>query len=113
MKPVNTGNAEHYRWGSESDGWHLLKSDSMSVIEERVSPGGAEVRHVHSSSQQFFYVLSGTATLEISGEIHQVEAGSGIHVPPGTPHQLNNQGDSDLRFLVISQPPSHDDRIEV
>ncbi|WP_020412078.1 cupin domain-containing protein [Microbulbifer variabilis] len=111
MKPVNTNNSEHYKWGNGSDGWHLLKSDKLSVIEERVSPGESEVRHFHKHSQQFFYVLSGIVTIEISEVRHTVESGQGIHVPAGIPHQLMNLSTSEIRFLVISEPRSHGDRV--
>jgi mannose-6-phosphate isomerase-like protein (cupin superfamily) len=110
IQPTNRERAEHYQWGNGSDGWHLVKTDSLSVIEERVSPGEYEQRHLHSRAQQFFYVLSGVASIEVNGELHQVEAGSGIHIPANTPHQLFNHGSEDLRFLVISEPKSHGDR---
>ncbi len=108
---INTNNAEHYNWGNGSDGWHLLKSDSLSIIQERVSPGESEQRHYHNKAQQFFYILSGVACIELSGEEHEVTAGSGLHVPAGKPHQLMNKGVVDLQFLVISEPMSHGDRV--
>jgi len=112
MKIINTQNAEHYKWGNDSDGWHLLQSDSLSIIEEVVTPNEKEERHYHNESQQFFYVLSGTAHIEISGRVYEVHAGSGIHVPAKEPHQLMNNGDSNLRFLVVSEPKSHGDRVK-
>jgi hypothetical protein len=30
---VSIENAEHYIWGEICDGWHLLKRDDMSVIQ--------------------------------------------------------------------------------
>ncbi len=111
MNIVNTNNAEHYQWGDNSDGWHLLKSAELSIIEENVPPGEKEQRHYHNTSQQFFYILSGIALLEISGQLFEIQAGSGIHVPAKTPHQLMNNSAENLRFLVISQPISHGDRV--
>ena len=46
-------NSAHYKWGTNSDGWHLLEADDLSVIEENVPPGEKEVRHYHNKSQQF------------------------------------------------------------
>lgn len=111
MKIVNTENSEHYRWGDDSDGWHLLKSDSLSVIEENVPPHDKEERHYHCESQQFFYILSGIAQIEISGTVFEINAGSGIHVPAKEAHQVMNKSAINLRFLVISQPMSHGDRV--
>ena len=113
MGIVNTENSEHYKWGDNSDGWHLLKTDGLSIIEEIVPPNGKEARHYHKKSQQFFYVLSGIASIEISGELFEIEAGSGISVPAESLHQLTNNGQENLRFLVISQPKSHGDRVNV
>lgn len=111
MSIVNTGNVEHYKWGKNSDGWHLLKSDKLSIIEESVPLNESEERHYHNKSQQFFYILSGVAQIEVSGFVYEIEAGSGIHVPAKEPHRLMNKGEENLRFLVISQPKSHGDRV--
>jgi len=110
MKIVNTGNSEHYDWGINSEGWHLLKSESLSIIEENVPPNESEERHYHNEAQQFFYVLTGIASLELNGSVFEIPAGSGIHVPAKEPHQLMNRSSKNLRFLVISQPKSHGDR---
>lgn len=75
-------------------------------------PGGAETRHHHQHTQQFFYVLAGEVLMEIEGELTLVQAGSGIRILPGSRHQVRNPSSSPSRFLVISQPPSHGDRIE-
>ncbi|MCT7579144.1 cupin domain-containing protein [Aliarcobacter butzleri] len=111
MALVSIKNAEHYFWGEKCDGWHLVKSSGLSVIQERVPHGCSEVRHYHERSEQFFYVLSGIATMEVDGNIYQMTAGSGIHVPAGIPHQLSNHQTDDLVFLVVSTPPSHGDRV--
>lgn len=107
---VNRENAQHYRWGDDCDGWHLVKDHHLSVIEEMMPTGTAEVRHLHQQAQQFFYVLAGEILMEIEGELTLLRAGSGIRVMPGRRHQVRNPSSSAARFLVISQPPSHGDR---
>ena len=62
-------NAEHYIWGGNCDGWHLLNRDDMSVIQERVPCGGTEIMHYHNLSRQFFYVLEGEVTFVVDGKI--------------------------------------------
>lgn len=112
METVSIENAEHYVWGEECDGWHLVKSPALSVIQERVPGGRSEVRHFHRKSEQFFYVLSGLATLEVDGKRYQLGPNQGFHVPAGIVHQLINEADEDLAFIVTSTPPSHGDRVE-
>ena len=113
MEKVSVENAEHYVWGEQCDGWHLVKSAKLSVIQERVPGGCSEIRHRHEKSEQFFYVLSGVATLEVAGVSHTLMPNQGLHVPAGEPHQLKNENSEDLIFIVTSTPPSHGDRIEV
>ncbi len=123
MKVISTNNAEHYTWPSEirpsaidatqCDSWHLHRSDALSVIEERMPPGTAEQRHMHQRTTQFFYVLAGELTIELNGEEHRLAPFTGLSVPAQTPHQVVNHGSEDARFLVISQPPSHGDRVAV
>lgn len=105
-------NAEHYRWGVDCDGWHLVRDKNLSVIEELMPPGSAEVRHYHAHAQQFFYILNGEVLMEVDGENVLIPAGGGIRILPGTRHQIRNPSSSVVRFLVISQPPSQGDRFD-
>ncbi|WP_206170463.1 hypothetical protein [Flagellimonas maritima] len=35
----NKDNSEYYVWGRGCSGWHLVKSQSLSIIEELMPPG--------------------------------------------------------------------------
>jgi hypothetical protein len=65
---VDAATAEHYVWGNGCDGWHLLKTEGLSVIKERVPPGESERAHLHTKARQFFFIswsyppLKATAT---------------------------------------------------
>ena len=109
---ISTANAEHYLWGNGCDGWHLVKTEMLSVISERVPPGCEEIRHYHQKSEQFFFVLSGIASLEVDGQINFLKPQQGFHVKAGEPHQLRNDQNHELIFLVTSVPPSHRDRVQ-
>lgn len=109
---IDRQTATHYTWGEVCDGWRLLAGADLSVIEERVPPGAGEIRHHHVHARQFFYVLSGVATLEFDDGPATVGAGQGIHVPPGVRHRFANHSDADVRFLVISSPSTAGDRVE-
>jgi quercetin dioxygenase-like cupin family protein len=83
MRPVSVATAEHYVWGEACDGWHLMRSAELSVIEERMPPGAAEQRHRHGKSRQFFYVLAGELTMELDGAVHTLAAGWGWKLSRG------------------------------
>jgi mannose-6-phosphate isomerase-like protein (cupin superfamily) len=110
-RPVSRATAEHYTWGDHCDGWHLVKDDRLSVIAEQMPHGTAEVRHYHARSQQFFWILAGEAVMEVDGSEIRLSAGEGLHIHPGTPHQIRSGSKEPVQFLVISQPPSHGDRV--
>ena len=111
MKPVSISNAEHYLWGEDCDGWHLLKRDDVSVIRERVPAGKFEVKHYHNISRQFFYILDGIGTMQVGNDVFTLKKGEGLEVPPHVVHQFRNDSDADVVFLVISVPKSHGDRV--
>lgn len=109
-EPVSKDTAEHYVWGEVCDGWHLVRSAALTVIEERMPPGSEEQRHWHQRAQQYFYVLEGELTMQFDERAVALTPGQGIEIAPGVPHQAKNVSGADVGFLVISQPPSHGDR---
>ena len=108
---ISTGNSEHYIWGEVNDGWHLLKRDDMSVIQERVPAGGAEVMHYHNVARQFFYILEGKGIMAFEDREVTLDIGQGIEIPPQVKHQFKNKSEADVHFLVISVPTTRGDRI--
>jgi mannose-6-phosphate isomerase-like protein (cupin superfamily) len=115
LEITSTKSAEHYKWGgsqgTDCDGWHLVKTAELSIIEELMPPGASETLHSHVHALQFFFVLEGELTLEVEHENFVLRAGEGLEISPTVPHQARNQSTRPVRFLVTSQPPSHGDRI--
>ncbi|HUS17052.1 MAG TPA: cupin domain-containing protein [Chloroflexia bacterium] len=110
---ISKDNAEHYTWGGRCDGWVLVKQDDLRIIHEAMPPGAAEVRHYHQQARQFFFVLEGTATLEIAGQPQVLGPQQGCEVPPGVAHQMRNVSAAPVEFLVISQPSTGQDRVPI
>ena len=113
ISPTSLANAEHYVWGTDCDGWHLLKHPDLSVIQERVPPAGGEVSHFHSKARQFFFILKGHASLEFDYGTVSFGPGEGVHVLPGVRHRFANAGPEVVEFLVISTPTTQGDRTNV
>jgi mannose-6-phosphate isomerase-like protein (cupin superfamily) len=112
---VSTKSAEHYKWGGQQgtdcDGWHLVKTQDLSIIEELMPPSTSEARHSHIHARQFFFVLEGELTLEVEHHHFVLHAGEGIEISPGQQHQAMNRSANSVRMIVTSQPPSHGDRV--
>lgn len=109
-EPVDVTTADHYMWGEVSDGWRLLDSPGLSVIEERVPAGAGEKWHVHDAATQFFYVLDGTAQMQTAEGTVDLAARQGVEIPSGLAHRFFNPGPAETRFLVISTPNARGDR---
>lgn len=110
---IGKQSAEHYIWGDNCDGWHLVKGRDLSIIHERMPVNTSEVKHYHQNARQFFFVLSGTATMLIGDKEIVLSHQEGIEVSPLIPHQMFNKSNDEIEFLVISQPNSKGDRIVV
>lgn len=109
----NKNSAAHYVWGAACDGWRLVSNDSLSVIHERMPPDTKEVRHYHHQARQFFFILTGQATIEMNGQFYTLNPHDGLEIPPQTPHQIHNRSNEAIEFLVISQPNTVGDRVEI
>lgn len=110
LRAVRPEGANRYSWGGVCDGWRLVERPDLSVKRERVPPGAGETPHRHGAARQFFFVLSGEATLELDGRALTFGAGEGVEVPPGTPHRFCNRGAQEVHFLVVSTPSTANDR---
>ena len=110
---ISIDNTEHYIWGEICGGWHLLKREDMSVIQERVPAGGAEVMHYHNTARQFFYILEGEGTMVFEDREVALTKGRGLEIEPQVKHQFINQSNADVHFLVISVPSTRGDRVNL
>jgi mannose-6-phosphate isomerase-like protein (cupin superfamily) len=108
---ISRKNAQHYQWGKGCHGWNLVKRDKLSVIQEQMSPGALEVRHHHTKAPQFFFVISGMASLEVAGKAEVLRQHEAAEIAPGVLHRMANASEDDREFIVISHPASHGDRV--
>ncbi len=103
------------------------QGSAISIFEVVVPPGFDVGAHVHTRSQEFFYVLEGELDLlafepdkrteerwhdwESPGGDRVVRAGEGscMFVPSGVPHAFRNATDKPARMLFQSYPsPDHE-----
>ena len=110
---IDKSNAEHYFWGDNCEGWRVIKSELLSVIDEEMPPQTQEKLHYHEKALQIFHIKEGTAKFEIDGKVFLAQANQSVIINPGLVHRISNETDNRLKFLVISQPSTAGDRIEI
>lgn len=102
--PISRDSARHAVWDDVCDAYYLLDRSDLAVVHEVMPPGASSEPHAHQRSRQFFYVLSGTATVVLGRREMVLGPGSGLEVPPRTGHAVRNDGEVDVELLVISSP---------
>lgn len=81
---------------------------NQSLAEAVVPAGCATQRHYHRVSEEFYFILEGSGTMEIDGETQEVGPGDAILIPPGAWHTI--RAAAELRFLCCCAPPyAHED----
>ena len=104
---------KHYQWANVCDSWNLVDNVGLSVKQEVMPTGTSEQLHYHEKTQQFFFILAGTATLEIEGNQIEVSPHEGLQVLRGEKHRIINNGKTNLEFILCSQPSISNDRINI
>lgn len=110
---INKHNAEKYIWGNNCSSWVLNDDTQLSIKQELMPPGTKEQLHFHERATQFFYVLKGKATFFCEDKTFDVDANEGLSVQVNQKHFIANEGNETLEFLVISQPTTTNDRINL
>jgi quercetin dioxygenase-like cupin family protein len=90
----------HARWKSmfghgPTDG---AEASGSSLLE--VAPGFGLGRHT-DSAEETVVVVSGSARVELDGEVEVVSAGGLALIPEGVPHQVSCHGEETLRFVAV------------
>jgi mannose-6-phosphate isomerase-like protein (cupin superfamily) len=77
--------------------------EKQSLAEATMTPGQSTDRHYHKICEEFYFLLEGTALMEIDGETRDVTPGDAILIPAGARHQITAK--THLRFLCCCAPP--------
>ena len=79
---------------------------NQSLAEASLPQGVSTQRHRHLLTEEIYFLLEGTALMEIDGIEREVGPGDAILIPPGARHQITAL--SPLRFLCCCAPPYTD-----
>jgi quercetin dioxygenase-like cupin family protein len=80
-------------------------SQRATIHLSTLLPGGGMEEEVHDSSDQVFYVLSGSIVARSKGEqVGILQTGDGIHIAAGEPHAFRNEGQEDCVLYILTVP---------
>ncbi|QDU93563.1 cupin domain-containing protein [Lignipirellula cremea] len=85
---------------------------NQSLAEARIPPGAATIAHYHPLAEEIYYILTGSASMQIGTELRTVGPGDAVAIPPGAVHQITNTGEETLKLLCCCAPAyEHDDTV--
>lgn len=70
-------------------------------------PGAVSGEHLHTRTEEIYFILSGEGELRLDGRPHAVRAGSMALTRTGSVHGLRNTGAAPLDWLVVEMPTPH------
>ena len=108
MDVTSIAGAEPFTTKDGSTIRELHHTDAQSLAEARLDPGRSTERHYHARTEEIYFLLEGTAEMELDGERRRLAPGDAVLIPPGTWHQITAV--DSLRFLCCCAPPyAHED----
>lgn len=78
-----------------------LDGDWEAVEWASVPPGGISGEHLHTRTEEVYFLLSGRARIFLDGRPTDIEPGHTVLTKVGTRHALHNIGDEPVSWLVI------------
>lgn len=88
------------------------KAEKQSLAEAIIPQNQSTKLHRHTTSEEIYYVLSGSGTMQIEDRNFSIDKGNSICIAPGESHNVINIGLQDLVILCCCTPPySHDDTV--
>jgi mannose-6-phosphate isomerase-like protein (cupin superfamily) len=77
---------------------------SLGLVEATVPAGGGPIAHLHTRTDEAFYVLSGELEILDGGRTFTVRAGDFVFIPRGIRHRFKNTGLHSARMLFMLAP---------
>src|ERR1700687_4780478 len=74
-----------------------------AIMENIAAPGTATPMHFHAEDE-IVYVLEGTVTLSIDGDVFNASVGSIVVIPAGAHHAWRNRSNAPIQMLTFFSP---------
>jgi mannose-6-phosphate isomerase-like protein (cupin superfamily) len=94
------GSSGRTRWACLASRRNLT-APCEAVEWASVPPGGLSGEHLHTRTEEIYFVVSGRGEVFLNGTPHPVHPGSLVLTGVGSTHGLRNVGDTNLDWLVV------------
>lgn len=92
------------QWKTLFNGGHLV--GDWNIVEHlTIEPGGSVGEHVHTRTEEIYYILRGEAEMHMNGVPFTAREGDLITTPIGAAHSIANRTEQDMQFFVVEVFP--------
>lgn len=77
---------------------------NQSLAEATIAVGQITLLHKHINSEELYHVTQGKGEMTLGKRKFPVQAGDTVFIQPGTPHQIRNTGDMEIKILCCCSP---------
>lgn len=81
-----------------------ISNGAFTFVDASVPPGGGPIAHIHTRSDEAFYVLDGELEMLDGDRIYTARTGDFVFVPRGIRHRFKNKGVHTVRLLLMFTP---------
>ena len=81
----------------------LIQKEEVEVVLLPFAPRQGLKEHT-TPVDVFFYVVEGTAEIQVGDEIQEVEEGNVVLSPKDIPHNVRNTSEGDAKIMVVKTP---------
>jgi quercetin dioxygenase-like cupin family protein len=82
------------------------KSERVTITEVHVAAGASQPRHMHDSSEQIWYAVSGKGKLLLSDDNEkEFKCGDVVRFVDGDIHGLHNDSNEVFIYISVTAPP--------
>ena len=79
-------------------------SSKHSVAYVVIKKNGSSLLHYHPKAEESYYVLKGKARIVVDNNENLLKKGDAVLIMPFEKHQIFNDGEENLEFIVVSAP---------
>ena len=83
--------------------YKLKQQDEVDVVLLAFQPGQGLKEHT-TPVDVFFYVVQGTAEIQVGDVVEQIPEGNIVLSPKDIPHNVRNTSHEDAKILVVKTP---------
>ena len=91
----------NFKGGEKQMESHMFVDENNRIMHSRLVPGASIGEHIHDTSSEMIFILSGTGTAVTDGVAEKCTPGTCHYCPKGSAHTLINDGNTDLIFFAV------------